>query len=186
MSLENIINQINIDTKKEVDNILKDAKLQSNKILKESNINANRISKEILIKGEKKSESIKRIIISKEKQKERKKLTQAKEDIIDQCFEKAYLKFKNYNDKKYEELISKFINNGLKVTGVKSKVIITKEIDKKIVKKFDLEVIGKTKSIGGIILKSNDNKITLDNTIEGIMKREKNRIRIDIGKILFS
>ena len=186
MSLENIINQINIDTKKEIDQILKDAQFESNRIQKESNINANRISKEILLKGEKKSESIKRIIISKEKQNARKKLTQTKEDIIDQCFEKAYLKFQSYNDKKYEEMISKFIEKGLKLTGVNSKVIISKEIDKKIVKKFGLEVIGKTKSIGGIILKSNDNKITLDNTIEGIIKREKNRIRSDIGKILFS
>jgi len=82
--------------------------------------------------------------------------------------------------------MNKFIKEGIKETGINSKVKISKEIDKKIVKKFGLNVIGKIKSIGGIILISNDEKITLDNTIEGIIKREKNRIRILIGKILFS
>ena len=44
----------------------------------------------------------------------------------------------------------------------------------------------KIESIGGIILKSIDGKIIFNNTFEGILKREKERIRIKVGKFLFS
>lgn len=186
MSLEKIIDQINIDTKKEIDQILKEARLESDKIIKDTFVKADQIAKEILSNGEKKSENIKKIIISKEKQTAKKRLTHTKEEVIDLCFDRAYLKFKEYSLNKYEKLINKFIKEGIKTTGMDSKVKISKEIDRKIAKQFGLKIIGKTRSIGGIILISNDENLTLDYTIEGIIKREKNRIRILIGKILFS
>jgi len=185
MSVENIIDQIKLDTQKEINQILNEAKIQSDIIIKDSLGKAELKSKEILLNGKKKSDSIKKIIISKEKQNAKKILTQTKEEIIELCFDRAYLKLNNYNDKEYETIINKFIKEGIKEIGLDSNVKISKDIDKKIAENFGLKVIGKTKSIGGVILISSDGKKTLDNTIEGIIKREKNRIRIMIGKILF-
>ena len=83
-------------------------------------------------------------------------------------------------------MVNKFIREGIKKIGDESSIKISNDIDKKIAKKFGLKIIGKTDSIGGVIIISKDGKIILDNTIEGIIKREKDRIRIKIGKILFS
>ena len=64
-------------------------------------------------------------------------------------------------------------------------MIITRDTDENILKKIGVKIVKKNDSIGGIIIMSNDGKITLDYTIEGIIKREKDRLRIEIGKILF-
>ena len=39
---------------------------------------------------------------------------------------------------------------------------------------------------GGVIIISDDGKIKLDNTFEGILKRRKEQIRLKVGKLLFS
>lgn len=186
MSVEKIIDQINLDTQNEINQILKEANIQADKIIKDSLVKAEIQSKKIILNGEKKSNSIKQIIISKENQNAKKIITRTKEEIIELCFEKAYLKLKQLNNKEYTKLVNKFIKEGIKKIGDESSIKISKDIDKKIAEKFKLKVIGKTDSIGGVILISKDGKITLDNTIEGIIKREKNRIRIKVGKILFS
>ncbi|MCJ2513516.1 MAG: V-type ATP synthase subunit E [Candidatus Thermoplasmatota archaeon] len=186
MSVEKIIEQINLDTQKEINQILKEADIQANKIIKDSVTKSEIQSKEIILNGEKKSDSIKQIIISKENQNAKKTVTITREEIIESCFEKAHHKLKQLNVKDYEKLVNKFIREGIKKIGDESSIKISNDIDKKIAKKFGLKIIGKTDSIGGVIIISKDGKITLDNTIEGIIKREKDRIRIKIGKILFS
>ena len=179
MSVEKIIEQINLDTQKEINQILKEADIQANKIIKDSVTKSEIQSKEIILNG-------KKIIISKENQNAKKTVTITREEIIESCFEKAHHKLKQLNVKDYEKLVNKLIREGIKKIGDESSIKITNDIDKKIAKKFGLKMIGKTDSIGGVIIISKDGKITLDNTIEGIIKREKDRIRIKIGKILFS
>ena len=49
-----------------------------------------------------------------------------------------------------------------------------------------MHATGNVDASGGIILESVDGQITLDNTFDGILEREKNRIRIKVGKLLFS
>lgn len=186
MSVEKIINQIEIDTENEIKKILKEAEKQAEIILKNERKNAIVKSETILSNGEKKSESLKQIIISKENQKAKKNITKAKEEIIEKCFSDAFSKIKNYPDEKYEKLLNNFIKKGIKKIGKDCSVKISNENDKKITNKYKLKVIGQMNSLGGLILISKDEKITLDYTIEGIIKREKDKIRIKIGKILFN
>jgi V/A-type H+-transporting ATPase subunit E len=185
MTVEKIINQIELDATQEINEILKEADKQGDKIIKDEILKAEIESKKIIYDGEKKSDSIKQIIISKENQKASKIIIQIKEEIIETCFSKAQQKLKKFNGREYENFLTNYIEKGIKQIGDNTCVKISKENDKEIVKKFGLKVIGKINSIGGLILISNDGKITLDYTIEGIIKREKDRIRIEIGKILF-
>ena len=185
MSVEKIINQIELDAKQEINEILKEADKQANKIIKDEILKAEIESKKIISDGEKKSNSINQIIISKENQKASKKITQIKEEIIETCFYNAQQKLKKFDAREYENILTNYIKKGINQIGKNINVKISKENDKEIVKKFGLKVIEKTNSIGGLILISNDGKITLDYTIEGIIKREKDRSRIEIGKILF-
>ncbi|MEE8565398.1 MAG: hypothetical protein V3S79_03325, partial [Candidatus Thermoplasmatota archaeon] len=82
MSVEKIIEQINLDTQKEINQILKEADIQANKIIKDSLTKYEIQSKEIILNGEKKSDSIKQIIISKENQNAKKTVTITREEII--------------------------------------------------------------------------------------------------------
>jgi len=65
-------------------------------------------------------------------------------------------------------------------------VLISRGIDKEIAKNMDIKVIGTVETAGGIIIKSNDGRITLDHTFDGILKRKKEEIRRKVGKLLFS
>jgi len=64
--------------------------------------------------------------------------------------------------------------------------IVSKDEDKEIAKNLGLKVTGNVDASGGIILTSGDGQITLDNTFDGILERKKDRIRIKVGKLLFS
>ena len=48
-----------------------------------------------------------------------------------------------------------------------------------------IKVSGETGATGGVILQSEHGTVTIDNTFEGILKREKQRIRVKVGQLLF-
>jgi V/A-type H+-transporting ATPase subunit E len=186
MSVEKIIEQINLDSNGEVEKILNDAKKQASNIIKDAVNKANIDAKEILTNGKKQSESIKKILVSKANQNYKRKIIKTRETIIEECFEKAKRKLIKLGDQEYKNLIDKLILDGIKKLGERCTIKASRDIDIKIAKKLGIKVTDKIDSTGGIILKSKNGKITLDNTFEGIINREKERIRIKVGKLLFS
>ena len=186
MSVEKIIEQIKKDSNNVVEQILKESEKQATKIVNNAISKAKKESREILTNGKKQSESIKKILVSKENQNSKRKIIKVRESIIEDCFEKAQRKLIKLEDEKYKKLITKLIKNGSKKLGGKCTVKTSRDIDKKIADELGIKVTEKIDATGGIILKSINGKITLDNTFEGILEREKDRIRIKVGKLLFS
>jgi len=186
MSVEKIIEQIKKDSNNVVEQILKESEKQATKIVNNAISKAKKESREILTNGKKQSESIKKILVSKENQNSKRKIIKVRESIIEDCFEKAQRKLLKLEDEKYKQLITKLIKNGSKKLGGKCTVKTSRDIDKKIADELGIKVTEKIDATGGIILKSINGKITLDNTFEGILEREKDRIRIKVGKLLFS
>jgi len=78
------------------------------------------------------------------------------------------------------------MQDGRKKIGRDCTVITSRETDKKIAKNLGIKVTGSVECSGGIILTSSDGRITLDHTFDGILKREKDKIRIKVGRLLFS
>jgi vacuolar-type H+-ATPase subunit E/Vma4 len=109
-----------------------------------------------------------------------------REKIIEECFTKAHHKLSTLKKDEYMQIVHKLITKGCKKIDGQCNVIISRDTDKKIAESMGLRIIGNIESTGGIILKSSDGKITLDNTFEGILKREKDKIRVKVGKLLFS
>jgi len=186
MSAEKIINQIKKDAEKKVNKIIKQAEKQSNENLENIIKNTEKQAEMIISDGKIKAENIKSVLISKAKQEEKKEILNAKEKIIDECFLKAHHRLCTLTDDEYKKIVSTFIKNGIDKLGKNCKIIITRDIDKEIAKKFSLSITGETEAAGGIILVSKDERITLDNTFDTILKREKNKLRIKVGKLLFS
>ena len=186
MSAEKIIEQIKKDSEKEIKQIKSESEKQAKIILDSAKKDAESEAKKILENGNQQSENIKKILISKANQDAKREIMNAKEKIIDDCFTKAHHELSILKGQRYENLVRKLIKDGQKKIGNNCTILATRDADKKIAGELGLNVSGRIDSSGGVILKSADGKITLDHTFDGILKREKDKIRINVGKLLFS
>ncbi len=186
MTTEKIINQIKKDSENQIKQILKEAEKQASTVTNEARKKANLESEKIILETKKQAENLKKIIISKANQDTKKEIMNAREQLIDECFSKAHHKLSILKDKEYEQLVKKLMKDGLKKLGGKCTVLVSREADKKIAKELNINIDGNIETSGGIILKSLDGRIILNHTFDGILKREKNKIRIKLGKQLFS
>ncbi len=186
MSVEKITQQIKKDSEKEVKRILSDAQKQAKQILEEAKKEAQNEAEKILENGKNQSENVGKILVSKAHQESKRAIMNAKEGIIEECFIKAHSKFSKLNEAEYKKTVRILIENGIKKIGRDCQILISRSADKKIVQDMGLNITGNVEASGGIIILSKNGKITLDHTFNGILKREKDRIRIKVGKLLFS
>jgi vacuolar-type H+-ATPase subunit E/Vma4 len=185
MTAEKIIEQINKDSQKEIKQIHEDTEKQVGSIIKDAKKEAEIESEKILSDGKIKSENIKKILISQANQDAKKDIMNAREEIIEECFSKAFHELSILKGKDYEKLVKKLIEDGRKKIGGDCSLIISRDADKAIAEDLKLSIIGKVEKSGGVILKSVDGRITLDHTFDGIFRREKAKIRRKVGKLLF-
>ncbi len=186
MSAEKIIEQIKKDTEKEVKYIKQEAEKQAKAIIETAKDKAEVEAEKILKNGINQSENLKKILLSKANQDVKKEIMNSKEKIIENCFTKAIHELSILKGEKYERIVRKLIKDGQEKLGKKCVLFITRDVDKKIARDLGINVVGTTESSGGILLKSVDEKIILNHTFDGILKREKDKIRIKVGSLLFS
>ena len=186
MTAEKIIEQIKKDTDNEINIIITNAEKQAKNIITNTKKEVERDVNRILLEGKQRGENIKKILISQANQDIKREIMNAREDIIEQCFTKAHHELSILKDKNYEKVVKKLVEEGIKKIGGKCSLIISRAADKKIAQELGLTVDGRVETSGGVIIKSIDGKVTLDHTFDGILKREKEKIRRKVGKILFS
>ena len=186
MTAEKIITQIKKDSENEIKQIIKSAEEQAKKIISDAKKEAEQESHKIVIHGQQQSKNIKKISISKANQEIKREIMNAREKIIDECFTKAHHELSITKGKKYEKIIKRLIEDGRKKIGGKCSILISRAADKKIAEDMGIPIDGRIETSGGIIVKSIDGKITLNHTFDGILKREKDKIRRKVGRILFS
>ena len=186
MSAEKIISKIKKDAEIEIKKIIKEAEKQASEILKESKNKAELEAKMILNEGNKQSENNQKILISKSIQDMKREIMNEREKIIQECFVKAHHKLSTLSEKEHKKIVTKLIEEGQKKLGGNCKVFVSREQEKLIAQNLGLDVLGKVEASGGVKLVSLDNSVTLDYTFDGILKREKDRIRIKVGRLLFS
>jgi len=186
MSAEKIIAQIKKDAEKEINKIKKEAEYQAKKIIENAKKEASVDAEKILQNGQKESENTEKIIISKVHQEAKREIMKSKEEIIEDCFVKAHQKLSMVKLKEYEKTIDEYVINGVKKLGSNCTVMISREEDKEIIKRHKLPISGHIEASGGIKLISTDGRIILDYTFDGILKREKDKIRNKVGILLFS
>lgn len=186
MPEEKIIEQIKKDSEKEVKQIQREAENQVKGILETAKREAEIEAEKILKNGMKKSENLKKILVSKANQDVKRDIMNARETIIDECFTKAHHELSILKGENYEKLVRKLIKDGPEKLGGSCTVLVTRAVDKKIAEDLGINITGTVESSGGVVLKSADGKVTLDHTFDGILKRERDKIRIKVGKLLFS
>jgi V/A-type H+-transporting ATPase subunit E len=186
MSVETIIAQINQDAEQEISRINQEVKKKAQAILDAAKKDAQDQAEQLLAKGKQQSDNLKKILISKANQEAKRDLMRAKEDVIDECFAKAFEQLSNLPEKTYTSMVTRLIEQSRKKLGHIGSLLISQEIDKNIAKTMKIPVEGTIKATGGVVLQSPDKTVTLDNTFEGILKRNKDTIRNKVGKLLFS
>jgi vacuolar-type H+-ATPase subunit E/Vma4 len=186
MTAEKIIEQIKKDSQKEIKQILEDTKKQATSILKEARKEAEQESDKILSYGTQQSENIKKILISKANQDTKREIMNAREEIIEECFTKAHHKLSILKGKEYERIVKKLVEDGRRKLGGECSLLVSRGADKTIAGDLGIPIDGKVETAGGVVLKSVDGRVTLDHTFDGILEREKAKIRRKVGKLLFS
>ena len=186
MTAEKIIEQIKKDSQKEINRILKDAEEQKTSILKDAKKEAEQDSDKILLNGKRQSENIKKILISKANQDTKREMIKEREEIIEECFTKAHHELSILKGKEYEKIVKKLIEDGRRKLGGKCSLLVSREADKTMAGDLGIPIDGHIETSGGVILKSVDGRVTLDHTFDGILQREKSKIRRKVGKLLFS
>lgn len=186
MTAEKILEQIKKDSEKEINQILKEAEKQSASIIDTARKEAEIESEKILSRGKNQSENIKKILVSKSTQDAKREIMKSREKIIEECFAKAQRRLSALKGAEYKKIVSNLMEDGRKKLDGQCTMVVSRDIDRKIAKSMGLKVTGAIEASGGVILKSVDGGITLDNTFEGILKRKKDEIRIKVGKLLFS
>jgi len=186
MTAEKIIEQIKKDTDTEINKIKKDAEDKAKIIISNAKKESEEEIKKILSEGKIKSENVKKIHISKVNQDVKREIMNAREDVIEDCFSKAHHELSILKGKDYEKIVKKLVKDGMQKIGGKCSFLISRSADKTIAEELGLSVVGRVEKTGGVIIKSIDGKVTLDYTFDGILEREKGKIRRKVGKILFS
>lgn len=177
--------------------IIEDAKAQAQNIRKEYEQRAKKILDDILDKARNTAEEKKRRILSMAQLENRKALLQAKQEIIDEAFEKAKATLKNMPVEKYQNLIANMLINSA-ITG-NEEVIISEQdksrITPEFLQKVNSTLIGMGKQgnlrisetpgqmIGGFVLKSQDMEI--NSTFDSLINMEREELETEIAKILF-
>jgi len=186
MSAEKIIQQIKKEAEKEIQEIQKEVEKQAKIIIEEAKKEGKKEAEKIFESGEKQSDNIEKIVISKANQDVKREIMKAKEKIIEGCFVKAHQKLSFVKGKEYENIIDQYIKDGTEKLGKECSIMISREEDKKIIQKHGLISSGHVEASGGVKLVSKDGRIILDYTFDGILKRDKDKIRNKVGKPLFS
>lgn len=184
MTLENLIQRIKRESENEINSIIREAEEKARKIVEKGRNEGKNEANRIRNKAIKDAERTKEKILAAARRKAKMEITNAKEDLIQLCFERMKEKLANMDKKEYIKLVNGMAKKAIK--EIKNGYIIsTRKEDEEISKKLKMEIKEKKKGIGGIIIKSKDGSKEIDLTFDFIIERKKDEIRISIAKKLF-
>lgn len=177
--------------------ILNKAKTEADQILKNSAITVEEIKQQCLQKGKRQAEEEKRKILSMAELEERKRLLQAKQQMIDEVFEKARQELENLPVDDYLHLMQNMLlKNAVAgdeeiIASNKDKSRITQDFLKQVNEELKkqgkiggLKLSADTRPmIGGFILKSRDMEI--NSSFDAALKMQREQLETEIAKILF-
>lgn len=201
---EKIVASINSDSQAKAAIIIDKAKEDAEKIIAEGKMNASKKHDEILESARRDAEIKIQQIMSDAKLNSRRNILTAREEIMEEIFQRAEEKLNKIASARSKDYISsllKLIKEASMEIGGGSLEIFLKdgdfeEIDKSL-KTIEREVSEETgnettlrfgdtiNTIGGVIVKTENGNIEVNNTIEARIERFKGFLRLEVAKILF-
>jgi len=196
MGIETIIAKIKKDADEDILCIITEAKGEVRRILADADLAADEKFKKIIAEGELEIKAKTAGILSQARMDSRRVIREEKERGISICFAEveknlSYIK----QSPEYKIIIKNLVLEGINELGTDEIIIISLDNDHETICNIisELSETGKkitrghecAVTIGGVILKSKSGHVTLDNTFEGRLKRQKNALMFDASKILY-
>ncbi|MDU7454177.1 MULTISPECIES: V-type ATP synthase subunit E [Clostridium] len=192
-NVKNITSKILKDAEAGKENILATAEEEKNKILSKKISSANEIAQEILEKAEVEAKSKKERVISSAKLKVRNNKLAAKQEIIDEVFEKSIDKLTELSKEEFLNFVKNTISTMnltgkqtliLNETGLKFvDVAFIEELNSKVKAQITLsEKAGNFK--GGFILENEG--IEINSTFEALVSSLRDELEFEVAQVLFS
>jgi V/A-type H+-transporting ATPase subunit E len=195
--VEKIIQRIEEDSRAEVEGILREARDKAEKIKAEAEKKAKGIEDEIIGKGKREAEQEKQRIIANARLRARKMKLDAKEEVIRAALEEAEKKLKKVSTSKdYPKVLENLIEEAAISIGEKEVKIFVRKEDARILTADLLEKLSKEakckislssqtiNTCGGVIARTNDGRVEVDNTLETRMERMREDLRSQVAEVL--
>ena len=202
---DKIVSNITSEAQNTADKIIQQAKEEVNSILEDGKTQSELEKNKILEDAKKQSDMRYQQIISEAKMNSRRLELEAREEVIEEAFNKATEELTNIastNDTEYLNSLKNMIKEATIEIGGGNLVVLVKEEDiskisgsiDSIASEVQSELSKDTKlnmgeainTIGGAILKTENGEIEVNNTIEARMLRFKKVLRSEVAKVLFS
>lgn len=192
-NVKNMTSKILRDAEAGKENILAAAEEEKNKIISKKVSSANEIAQEILEKAEVEAKSKKERVISSAKLKVRNNKLAAKQEIIDEVFEKSIDKLTKLSKEDFLNFVKNAISS-MNLSG-KQTLILNEEglkfVDEAFIdelnKNVDAQIIlGETAGNfkGGFILENNG--IEINSTYEALVSSLRDELEFEVAKVLFN
>jgi len=196
MGIETIIAKIKKDADEDVLCIITEAKGEVRRILADADLAADEEFKKIIAEGELEIKANTAGILSQARMDSQRVIREEKERGISICFaevEKNLSYIKQFPE--YNTILKNLVMGGINELGTDEITIISLDNDREAISNLIPELSEKGKiitaghecavTIGGVILRSKSGHVTLDNTFEARLKRQKNALMFDASKILY-
>ena len=192
-NVKNMTSKILKDAEAGKENILAAAEEEKNKIISKKVSSANEIAQEILEKAEVEAKSKKERVISSAKLEVRNNKLAAKQEIIDEVFEKSIDKLTKLSKEDFLNFVKNAISS-MNLSG-KQTLILNEEglkfVDEAFIdelnKNVDAQIIlGETAGNfkGGFILENNG--IEINSTYEALVSSLRDELEFEVAKVLFN
>ena len=192
-NVKNITSKILKDAEAGKENILAAAEEEKNKILSKKASAANEIAQEILQKAEADAKSKKERVISSAKLKVRNNKLAAKQEIIDEVFEKSINKLTELSKEQFLNFVKNSILS-MNLTGKQTLILNEtglKFVDDSFINELNKEAkatIALSKTAGnfkgGFILENNG--IEINSTYEALVSSLRDELEFEVAQVLFS
>ena len=192
-NVKNITSKILKDSEAGKENILAAAEEEKNKILSKKASAANEIAQEILQKAEADAKSKKERVISSAKLKVRNNKLAAKQEIIDEVFEKSINKLTELSKEQFLNFVKNSILS-MNLTGKQTLILNEtglKFVDDSFINELNKEAkatIALSKTAGnfkgGFILENNG--IEINSTYEALVSSLRDELEFEVAKVLFN
>lgn len=182
--MEKLISQIEGDAQEKAEEIISKARKEAEEIIALAREEARKKAKGIKRDGKKAIDRVREKTLAAARRRARALKIQSKEEIIQECFEKAREHLKKMKGKEYEEIVTNLMKKGKEMLG-DCIVIPSRSEDKKIASKLDLKIQGSTNASGGIIMKSKDGSKELNYTFDALLESKKEELRVLVAGLLF-
>jgi len=193
MAIETIIARIESDAEEEAQRIREEMKQKIGRILSEAGKTAEERYSRIITRGEHEIKIITGRILSQARMDARHMMREAKERGISDCFSEAEKSLTHIiQTTRYETILRNLTRDAMDELGAEDAVIISTERDREMVRKI-LPDMGEKISvgtecaiaIGGVIVRSRSGSVTVNNTFDVRLERQRDGLVYELSRILY-